>query len=311
MNLKISLVSIFLLLLFSCKKNDTTIYAKNEIKNYLIDLKEFESISLNSNVKLIDFRKPDLYDRDHISEAINIWKSDIEDNSYPYGGMMANKEKLEQLFRSKGITNNDILIAYDDNGLCDAARFWWVLQNYNYNNIKLLNITYTEWKSNNALFIDKEIPKTNPTNFKFTTQVSQKLYISKEGVLQSLNTNTIILDTRTPEEYSGKKKKKGATKGGRIPSSTLINWSTAINFHGDKKLKSIQELDSIYKAIIPSKKTPVIVYCHSGVRSSHTTFVLTQLLGYQNVKNYDGSWTEWSYFDNFPFEKDSENSIEK
>lgn len=310
MNLRISIIWFVLISFLGCKKNVATLSSDEEIHNYLIDVKEFESISSKPNVKLIDFRKPSLYDEDHISGAINIWRSDIEDSSYPYGGMMANKEKLEKLLSSKGIKNNDLLIIYDDNGLCDAARFWWVLQNYNYTNVKLLQSTYTEWKTNNES-IDEEIPKINPTDFKFKTNTSQKLYISKEDVLQELNKNTIILDTRTPDEYSGKRQKKGAAKGGRIPNSRSIDWSTAINFHGDKKLKSIQELDSIYRAIIPSKETPVIVYCHSGVRSAHTTFVLTQLLGYKNVRNYDGSWTEWSYFDNLPFEKDPLNLIKK
>tara|TARA_R110002073_G_scaffold14554_1_gene59271 strand:+ start:39875 stop:40807 length:933 start_codon:yes stop_codon:yes gene_type:complete len=310
MNLKIRLIGFVLLGFLSCKKKDLVPTFKEEIQNYLVEYEELESVSLIPNVKLIDFRNPKLYNKHHISGSINIWRSDIEDSSYPYGGMMASQEQLEKLLSSKGIKSNDLLIVYDDNGLCDAARFWWVLQNYNYTNVRLLNTTYSEWIATTGSFL-KEVPKINPTDFKFTNKPSQKLYISKEDVLQELNKNTVILDTRTPDEYSGKRQKKGAVKGGRIPNSKLIDWSTAINFHGNKKLKSIQELDSIYGAIIPSKETPIIVYCHSGVRSAHTTFVLTQLLGYKNVKNYDGSWTEWSYFDNLPFEKDSINSIEQ
>jgi len=310
MSLKTSIIGFVLISFLACKKNDAALSSNEDVQNYLISVKKFESISSNPNVKLIDFRKPKLYNEHHISGALNIWRSDIENPSYAYGGMMINKEGLEKLFRSKGISNNDLLIVYDDNGLCDAARFWWVLQNYNYKNVKLLHSTYTEWKAKNGSITEK-IPEISPTGFKFTTQPSKKLYISKEDVLQELNKNTIILDTRTPDEYSGKSQKKGAAKSGRIPNSTLIDWSTAINFHSDKKLKSIQELDSIYGAVIASKETPVIVYCHSGVRSAHTTFVLTQLLGYKNVKNYDGSWTEWSYFDNLPFEKDSLNLIKK
>lgn len=303
MNLKTSILGILLLFFLSCK-NKEAISLLDIAPNYVIELNEFDRISSNPNVKLIDFRKPSLYDKGHISGAINIWRSDIEDTSYPYGGMMASKDSLEKLFSSKGIKNTDLLIVYDDNGLCDAARFWWVLQNYGFTNIRLLHTTYTALRANNRS-IDQEIPKVSSTDFKFTNKPFTTLYISKEDVLKKLNKNTIILDTRTPDEYSGKRQKNGAAKGGRIPTSTLIDWATAINFHSDKKLKSIQKLDSIYSTIIPSKKSDVVVYCHSGVRSAHTTFVLTQLLGYKNVKNYDGSWIEWSNFDSLPFERDS------
>ena len=121
----------------------------------------------------------------------------------------------------------------------------------------------------------------------------------------ALQTNTLILDTRTIDEFTGERQKRGAMKGGRIPNSIHIDWSDAINYEGDKKLKRIIDLETIYNQLKTDKNNPVIVYCHSGVRSAHTTFVLTQLLGYKNVKNYDGSWIEWSYFDDLPFKKDS------
>lgn len=220
---------------------------------------------------------------------------------------MASKEQLEKLFSTKGISNDDLLVVYDDNGLCDAARFWWVLQHYNYTNIRLLNKTYSDWIATKGSFVS-ETTKTTPTHFTFKASPNLRLHISKEELQKTLHTNTIILDTRSHDEFSGKRQKKGAAKAGRIPNSILMDWATAINFHTDKKIKSIEELDRIYSPIIPSKETPIIVYCHSGVRSSHTTFVLTQLLGYKNVKNYDGSWTEWSNFA-LPFERDSITTI--
>jgi thiosulfate/3-mercaptopyruvate sulfurtransferase len=132
-----------------------------------------------------------------------------------------------------------------------------------------------------------------------------KYFVSKEDIQKALSDKTVILDTRTQDEFSGKTQKKGASKAGRIPGSIHIDWADAIHFDGDQRLKSKHELDSIYGSLHISKDTPIIVYCHSGVRSAHTTFVLTQLLGYTHVKNYDGSWTEWSYFDELPIEKDS------
>ena len=130
-----------------------------------------------------------------------------------------------------------------------------------------------------------------------------KYYCKKEEVQNSLKTEAILIDTRTTDEYSGEKLKKGAQKAGRIPSAFHIDWAEAIHFSGDKRFKSMQELENIYGHIIPSTEAPCILYCHTGMRSAHTTFVLTQLLGYSNVKNYDGSWTEWSHFNNLPLQK--------
>ena len=111
--------------------------------------------------------------------------------------------------------------------------------------------------------------------------------------------------TRTHNEYSGKRLKRGAGAAGRIKGSHWIDWSEAIDYHGDHQFKDIDELKEIYGRFIPSTEDTVVTYCHSGVRSAHTTFVLSELLGYPHVKNYDGSWTEWSRQKGFPVEKDS------
>ncbi|MFY0631588.1 MAG: sulfurtransferase [Flavobacteriaceae bacterium] len=310
MKLKINFSLFFVLLfLLSCQKEETTSTVKEPI-DYLIEVNELLSTEINSAVKIIDFRKPTLYNKEHIPNALNIWRSDIESSAYPYGGMMAKKETIEQLFSKLGIQNSDKLIVYDDNGMCDAARLWWVLQNYDFTNIRMLNGGLSEWKKNGGKTTTGK-PQIHASNFKLPKNSSMKYLISKENVLQSLSKDRTILDTRTANEYSGKRQKKGAKKGGRIPVSKWIDWSQAINYHEDKKLKSKSELDSIYSAMISSKDDSVIVYCHSGVRSAHTTFVLTQLLGYKNVKNYDGSWTEWSHFNDYPFEKDSITRIKK
>lgn len=132
-----------------------------------------------------------------------------------------------------------------------------------------------------------------------------KYYISLEGTQGAMDRNTLILDTRSVDEFSGKRMKKGASKGGRIPGSRHIDWSEAVNYAGDKKFKSTKELNAIYGKLSADKGDTIIVYCHSGVRSAHTTFVLTQLLNYTTVKNFEGSWTEWSYFDELAYEQDS------
>jgi thiosulfate/3-mercaptopyruvate sulfurtransferase len=302
MKLKISLV-VFLIGLLSCQEEDTTTDALQFEIDYLIEISELLRIKDNPSVKILDFRKAKFYLEEHITGALNVWRTDVEDTSYAYGGMMASKLQIESLFSELGINSNDTIVIYDDNGLCDSARLWWLLQNYNFTNVKLVHGGITDWKLNNGT-VSHIIPTVKKTVFKLPENSSRKYFISKAEVLKSLHSKVIILDTRTDDEYSGKHQKKGAFKGGRIPNSKSIDWSKAVDYNSNKKFKSIDELRSIYSRF-GAKEDTIIVYCHSGVRSAHTTFVLTQLLGYENVKNYDGSWTEWSYFDELPFEQDS------
>ncbi len=296
---------------FSACKQEKAIETKKQIAsetpvkiNYLIEVDEFKTIANQPHIKVIDFRKKEAYDKEHIKGALHIWRTDIEDASFPYNGIMASRTQIETLFSTLGIVTNDTLIIYDDNGLCDAARLWWLLQNYDFTNVKLFHGGLNIWKAANGLVTD-ENTIVEKAVFKLSETPSMKYYVSKEEMRDALNTNTIILDTRTLDEFSGKRQKKGAAKAGRIPNSILIDWAEAINYNGDKKIKPVEDLESIYSQLDSTKDAPIIVYCHSGVRSAHTTFVLTQLLDYKNVKNYDGSWTEWSYFNDLPFKKDS------
>jgi thiosulfate/3-mercaptopyruvate sulfurtransferase len=315
MNWRISIV-VVVLAFTACKEDKSTTTEANDQDieqteiNYLIEADELLKIASDPNIKILDFRKPEFYAAEHIEGALNIWRPDIEDASYAYGGMMAGKEQIEQLFGNFGIHTNDTIIIYDDNGLCDSSRLWWILQNHDYTNVKLFHGGITAWKLVNG-GVSQEVPVVVKTTFKLSDTPSMKYYVSKDDMLQAVNNETLIIDTRTTDEYSGKRQKKGAAIGGRIPKSILIDWANAVDYAGDKKMMPIAALDSIYNGLNVSKDDLIIAYCHSGVRSAHTTFVLTQLLGYTNVKNYDGSWTEWSHFNDLPKEQDSITTILK
>ncbi|WP_299441426.1 sulfurtransferase [uncultured Aquimarina sp.] len=279
---------------------------------HLIEAEELFSLLEKENIKVIDFRKEQNYNKEHISGAINIWRTDIEDKSYPYKGMMAKRQQIEALFSKLGITNKDTLILYDDRGACDAARLWWVLKNYDFESVKLLNGGLKAWKKVEGPTNDEKV-STITSNFKLPEDGSFRLWIGKEETNNILTSgkNHIILDTRNMEEFSGERQKIGATKAGKIPNSILIDWAVAIDYNGTQKFKSFDQLEQIYSRMAVSKNDAIITYCHSGVRSAHTTFVLTELLGYKNVKNYDGSWVEWSYFDELPYEQDSVTTIKR
>ena len=292
-----SLIVVGLLLLWGCNE----IPARETSGNPLIEVAELTLID-HSRTRIIDFRKAEAYQEGHIPGALNLWREAIENPSFNYGGMLAEKEQIEQILGEVGITNEHQLVLYDDRGLPEAARFWWALSHYGFSNVKLLNGGLHSWKSQ-AKPMESGTIKTKPAAFTFPENASGARLITKEALLDLISANQesyVLVDTRSREEFLGNKLKDGAAKAGRIPGSVHLDWSDAIHFNGNKKLKSLAELERIFGRLDASKEDKIIVYCHTGVRSSHTYFVLTEMLGYTNVLNYDGSWTEWSHT-NYPY----------
>lgn len=297
---KVASVLFGIVLLFSCQKKEAEVEWAP-----LLEAEELLSQLLKEDVVIVDFRTKEEYDKGHIPGAVRVWRSDIESPDYPYGGMMASATQIETLFSALGIHSKARLVLYDAKGGCDAARLWWILAHYGFRQVHLLNGGIQAWKEigGGLSYSDR---RNNPAAFRLDSNAGYSMHIDKEELsLLKMDSGLVLLDTRTLDEFTGKRQKKGAARAGRIPESIRMDWAEAVDYHGDMKFKSLEELDSLYGELIPAKETPVVTYCHSGVRSAHTTFVLTQLLGYKNVRNYDGSWTEWSHFDELPIKKDS------
>ncbi|MFD2588883.1 sulfurtransferase [Croceitalea marina] len=308
-----SFILVLLICCLSCKKQHTPAIPEDPLNTILTQLENSSLIETEllsetldlTGLKIIDFRRKEHYSQGHISGAIQLWRDDIEDASFPYKGMMAKKEEVEKLFSKLGINNTDILVLYDDKGSCDAARLWWVLKSYGFNNSKILNGGLQAWlafggTTTQKATVHQETVFTLPS-------VSSELLILKNELYELLATNSppLLIDTRTYDEYTGKRQKLGAARAGRIPKSEFLDWAEAIDYDNTMKFKPVSELESLYAAFGIGKNDTIVTYCHTGVRSAHTTFVLTELLGYKNVKNYDGSWSEWSYYKDLSFEKDS------
>ncbi|MBL4586279.1 MAG: sulfurtransferase [Flavobacteriales bacterium] len=263
---------------------------------YLIEPEELLlSLNQGNGLQLIDVRKRSDYLSGHIAGAHNLWRDQITDTSYNYGGMMPTKSQVETLLGSLGILPSDTLVIYDNKAEVDAARLWWILKNYGHKNMKLLNGGLRSWQLVDSVLYTKDV-KSDPVEYRFEAEFDKTFYASHQQVNSMVHDPTkVLLDTRSVSEFTREIRKEGAASAGRIPGSLNLDWSEAVDYNGNQKFLSAQQLKTLYlnKGIDGSK--PVTTYCHSGVRSAHTLFVLTELLGYSNVTNYDGSWTEWSH----------------
>ncbi|MBL4650323.1 MAG: sulfurtransferase, partial [Aureispira sp.] len=223
---------------------------------------------------------------------------DIQSNLFPYKGMMLEKQALELVLGQLGATSKSIFVLYDNSGNVDAARLWWILTTYGHSNTYLLNGGLQNTPKG---LISQEITSNKPAKFLFPKTERLNLKANKADVLAALtDSNTVLLDCCTLDEFTGKVIKKNAFRSGHIPTAVHINYTQSIAYHQAYQFRSDQELALIFRAIPKNKK--IIVYCQSGVRSAHTTFVLHQLLGFPNVANYDGSWIEWSHDKTLPIE---------
>lgn len=319
MNLKIRIL-LLLLVFFSCKNNEEKRQISIADSEYgsdvsrekpLIEVEKLISIYNRKHIKLIDFRTHEEYEAGHLPNAIHIWRDDIENKSYPYKGMMASAETIETLLSKLGISNEDTLVVYDKHGGYDATRFWWVLKNYNFDKVKILNGGIKTWIAKDGVVVEK-VAIVQPTQFKLPLTRNMRYLISLDSLNIKIKDKNppLLVDVRTHDEHTGKRQKSGAKRAGHIPNSKWIDWAESVDYHGTGKFLGANDLEALYQGRLKvDKYHPIVTYCHTGVRSAHTTFVLTQLLGYQNVKNYDGSWSEWSYHLNLPIEKDSVTTI--
>ena len=268
----------------------------NEVTNWLD--------AQHPHLVVLEVSKSGEFAKGHLPQSQHIWRSDYQAKGYPYRGICPTREEMETLLGHLGVETNDTIVLYDECGNVNAARVWWMLSRYGHPNICIMDGGKHGWAAA-GFQLDSSLTKPIPTHYTFTGTPHEEMYASKEMVEKALHDSTIlILDVRTTSEYSGEEVKNGAMRGGHIPGSIFLNYNNAVIYKNDLALglKSLNELVALYKAkgITPNKS--IIVYCHTGMRSAHTTFVLKEILHFPDVKNYDGSWVEWSYFPELPLE---------
>lgn len=259
----------------------------------------------NLNVRIVESDEDVLlYDTGHIPGAIKInWQDDLND---PIVRDYLDSEKFASLLSEKGIFPETTVVFYGDKNNWWATYNFWVFKLFGHIDVRILNGGRKKWEDEKREFT-KEVPTYSKTNYKAVQRDDKKIRIFRDDVLKHVNKNLPLVDVRSPAEFTGEKlhmpeyPQEGALRGGHIPGAKNIPWAKAVNEDGT--FKSYDELKELYTSAGITPDKDIVTYCRIGERSSHSWFVLTYLLGYPKVRNYDGSWTEWGNSVNVPIEK--------
>ncbi len=272
---------------------------------YLVDTQWVADHLDDPNVRVVESNEDTLlYETGHIPGAVKVdWFSTLQD---PLRRDFLSRGEFVKLCSKLGIANDSTVVFYGDKSNWFATYALWLFRYYGHQNLKIMNGGRAKWQQEKRP-LTKERPTYPPTSYQ-ANEPEASIRAYREDVFKHLKDSAPLVDVRSPKEYSGELihmpnyPQEGATRGGHIPGAVNIPWSTAVN-EADSTFKSREELEKIYqeKGITPDKE--IVAYCRIGERSSHTWFVLTYLLGYSGVRNYDGSWTEWGNLVNAPIEK--------
>ena len=250
----------------------------------------------------VDYDPTANYTLGHVPGSVLIdWKADIND---PLTRNILTKQACENLLQRVGVNDDTTLVLYGDFNNWFAAFAFWVFKYYGYKDVRLMNGGRKKWLEEDKP-VTKDIPSHAKGNFK-ASEPDSSIRVFLRYVRDTLGSK-ILVDVRGPKEFTGEilappeYPTEHAQRGGHIPGAVNIPWAQAVNEDGT--FKSADELQKLYQSKGVAADKEVISYCRIGERSSHTWFVLKYLLGYPNVKNYDGSWTEWGNMIDNPIER--------
>ena len=269
---------------------------------------EWVAAHLNDpKVRIIESNEdPLLYPSGHIPGAVQVdWTNDLND---PVRRDYISRDGFAALMSRIGVTPDMTIVFYGDKNNWWACYAFWVFQLFNHTNAKIMDGGRAKWEKEGRP-LTRDIPTYAATSYPAPNRDDSAIRAFRDQVLAHVEAGKPLIDVRSPAEYSGEKlhmpeyPQEGALRGGHIPGAKSVPWAKAVNPE-DGTFKSAAELRSLYESeqgLNPSDE--VIAYCRIGERSSHSWFVLKYLLGYANVRNYDGSWTEWGNAVGLPIEK--------
>jgi thiosulfate/3-mercaptopyruvate sulfurtransferase len=274
-------------------------------KDVLVDTQWVEDHLNDESIRIVEVdENPGLYAEAHIPGAIGFdWKQDLQDQ---VERNFLGPPEFGELFGSRGISNDHQVVLYGDRNNWFAAYTYWYLKYYGHDNVKLMNGPREKWISEGRP-TTTDVPEYQPQSFT-AREGDQSIRAMRDEVGESLDRNVNLVDVRSPQEFSGELiamagyEQEGAQRAGHIPGAASVPWAQAVQEDGT--FKPADELRELYEGKGVTDGNPVIAYCRIGERSAHTWFVLHELLGQDDVKNYDGSWTEWGNMVAVPIEKD-------
>ena len=245
-----------------------------------------------------------LYEIGHIRNSVKFdWQTELQDQLVRD---YVSRENFETLLSEKGISNDHAVVFYGDRSNWWACYAFWTFKVLGHEKCLIMDGGRQKWADEGREFV-KDVPERPKTDYKVSA-IDESIRAFRNEVMEHMTSSRPLVDVRSPKEYSGELlhmeayPQEGALRGGHIPGAVNVPWATAANEDGT--FRSADELVEIYeKGQGLSKDQDVIAYCRIGERSSHTWFVLTYLLGFENVKNYDGSWTEWGNLVRAPIER--------
>ena len=274
-------------------------------KDVLVDTDWVAEHLDDDDIRIVEVdENPALYVEAHIPGAIGFdWKVDLQD---PVKRDFLGPEEFGELMGGRGISNDHTIVLYGDRNNWIAAYTYWYFQYYGHGAVKLMNGPREKWISEGR-DTSTDVPQHEPSTFAAGAP-KDEIRALRDDVMEALDADVRLVDVRSPQEFSGELiamagyEQEGAQRSGHIPGAASVPWAQAVNEDGT--FKSADELQELYTSKGVLDGNDVIAYCRIGERSAHTWFVLHELLGNDDVKNYDGSWTEWGNLVNVPIEKD-------
>ena len=304
----ISLQTIFLLtlsslLLLGCSSDESNSDTSLESKGYasidkLVSTSWVEERLDDKNLKIIDIRLPEDYAAGHIPDSVNLSYKELQVERDGVKGLIPSENEMATKLSALGIKDTDTIVVVDHIKNLWSSRLLWTLEVYGHEDTKLMDGSYALWESEGKK-ITSDSTSISSSKYSFTGEAKPELIISLQKVMESIDDEaSIVLDTRSADEYAGRDVR--AERGGHIPESIHVEWVQ--NVDADGRFLPAEDLKNLYNSTSVTNELDIYTLCQTAVRATHSWFVLQELLGYDNVAVYDGSWTEWGNLENTPID---------